>query len=164
MATAEGQLTQLITQTFGSSNSAVQSLVDLGITVNSDGSISLNQTQLQTALQDDPQSVASFFTTASTGFAAVAQSTVTAITDPNTGSFTLASNALQDSINGYQNQITNLNAILTNQEQNLTNTFANLETFLSQMQEQQSLISEIQPISDSSSSSSSSSSSGSKVL
>ena len=164
VATAEGQLTQLITQTFGSSNSAVQSLVDLGITVNSDGSISLNQTQLQTALQDDPQSVASFFTTASTGFAAVAQSTVTAITDPNTGSFTLASNALQDSINGYQNQITNLNAILTNQEQNLTNTFANLETFLSQMQEQQSLISEIQPISDSSSSSSSSSSSGSKVL
>jgi flagellar hook-associated protein 2 len=166
VATAESQLNQLITQTFGSSNSAVQSLVDLGISVNSDGSLSLNQTQLQSVLQNDPQAVANFFTTASTGFAAMAQSTVTAITDPNTGSFTLASNALQDSINGYQNQITNLNAILNNQEQQLTQTFANLETFISQMQEQQSLIGEIQPISSdgSSSSSSSSSSSGSKVI
>lgn len=154
----------MITQPFGSSNSQVQTLVDLGVTVNSDGSLSLNQTQLQSVLQNDPQAVASFFTTASTGFAAVAQSTVTSITDPNTGSFTLASNALQDSINGYQNQITNLNAILNNQEQQLSQTFANLETFISQMQEQQSLIGEIQPISSSGSSSSSSSSSGSKVI
>jgi flagellar capping protein FliD len=110
--------------------------------------------------------VASFFTTATSGFAAVAQSTVTGITDPNTGSFTLASNSLQDSINGYQNQITNLNSILNNQEQQLSQTFANLESFISQMQEQQNLIGEIQPISSSgsSSSSSSSSSSGSKVI
>jgi len=164
VATAESALDQLITQPFGSSNSQVQTLVDLGVTVNSDGSLSLNQTQLQSLLENDPQAVASFFTTASTGFAAVAQSTVTSITDPNTGSFTLASNALQDSINGYQNQITNLNAILTNQEQQLSQTFANLETFISQMQEQQSLIGEIQPISSSGSSSSSSSSSGSKVI
>jgi len=163
--TAQNQLNSLITQTFGSSGSAVQTLVDLGITVNSDGSLSLSQTQLQTALQDDPQAVASFFTTATTGFSAVAQSTLTGITDPNTGTFTLASNALQDSINGYQSQITNLNAILTNQEQQLTNTFASLESFISQMQEQQTLISQIQPISSSgSSSSSSSSSSGSKVI
>jgi flagellar hook-associated protein 2 len=162
---AESQLNSLITQPFNSSGSAVQTLVDLGITVNSDGSLSLNQNQLQTALANDPQSVTSFFTTASTGFAAVAQSTLTSITDPNTGSFTLASNTLQDSINNYQDRITQLNTILTNQEQLLTQTFANLETFISQMQTQSSLISQIAPLSvDGSSSSSSSSSSKSSLL
>jgi flagellar hook-associated protein 2 len=161
VARAETQLNTLITQPFGSSGSPVQTLVDLGITVNDDGSLALNQTQLQTALQNDPQAVTSFFTTASTGFAAVAQSTLTSITDPNTGSFTLASDTLQDSINDYQERITELNQILTNQEQQLTQTFANLETFISQMQEQQSLISQIAPISSDGSSSSSSSSSSS---
>jgi flagellar hook-associated protein 2 len=157
-------LNTLITQPFNSSNSPVQTLVDLGITVNSDGSLSLNTTQLQTALQNDSSAVTSFFTTASTGFAAVAQSTLTGITDPNTGTFTLASNVLQDSINSYQTQITDLNAILTNQEQQLTNTFANLETFISQMQEQSNMISAIQPVGSTSSSSSSSSSSGKSSL
>jgi flagellar hook-associated protein 2 len=161
---AESQLNTLITQPVNTGSTAVQTLVDLGITVNSDGSLSLNQDQLQNVLTNDPQAVATFFTQAKTGFAAVAQSTVTSITDPNTGSFTLASNTLQDSINGYQSQITNLNAILNNQEQQLAQTFANLETFLSQMQEQQTLIGQIQPVGTSSSSSSSSSSSGSKVI
>ncbi|HEX4071913.1 MAG TPA: flagellar filament capping protein FliD, partial [Planctomycetaceae bacterium] len=146
VSTAENELNTLITQPFNSSNSPIQTLVDLGITVNSDGSLSLNTTQLQTALQNDSSAVTSFFTTASTGFAAVAQSTLTGITDPNTGTFTLASNVLQDSINNYQTQITDLNAILTNQEQQLTNTFANLETFISQMQDQSNLISALQPV------------------
>jgi flagellar hook-associated protein 2 len=137
--------------------------VDLGISVNSDGSLSLNSDQLQTALQEDPAAVQSFFTTATTGFAAVAQTTLTGLTDPNTGTFALASNALQDSINGYQSQITNLNAILVNQEQQLSQDFANLETFISQMQTQSNEISAIEPVGSSSSSSSSSSSKSSLV-
>ncbi len=160
---AEIQLNSLITQPFNSSGSsstsAVQTLVDLGITVNSDGSLSLNQTQLQSALANDPQSVASFFTTASTGFAAVAQSTLSGITDPNTGTFALASNTLQDSINGYQERITQLNQILNNQEQQLAQTFANLETFLSEMKQQASMIDQIAPLNVNGSSSSSSNSS-----
>jgi flagellar hook-associated protein 2 len=164
VSAAESQLSTLITQTFGSSNSAVQSLVDLGITVNSDGSLSLNSDQLQTALQEAPAAVQSFFTTAKTGFAAVAQSTLTGLTDPNTGTFTLASNVLQDSINGYQSQITNLNAILVNQEQQLTQEFANLETFISEMQQQSNEINAIQPVGSTSSSSSSSSSGKSSLV
>ena len=160
---ADTQLNSLITQPFNSSGSAVQSLVDLGITVNSDGSLSLNQDQLQIgARKRSRRASPSFFTTASTGFAAVAQSTVTGITDPNTGTFTLASNTLQDSINGYQKRITELNQILTNQEQQLTQTFANLETFIStDARQQSSLISQIAPLSVDGSSSSSSSSSSS---
>jgi flagellar hook-associated protein 2 len=158
---AKSQLSSLITQPFNSSGSAVQTLVDLGITVNSDGSLALNQNQLQTTLQNNPQSVTSFFTTATTGFAASAQSTLTSITDPNTGAFTLASNTLQDSINNYQTRITALNTILTNQEQLLTQTFSNLETFISQMRTQSSLISQLAPLSSSGTYGSTSSSSSS---
>jgi flagellar hook-associated protein 2 len=164
VARAETELNSLITQPFGSSGSPVQTLVDLGITVNSDGSLSLSQSQLQTELQNNPQSVTSFFTTATTGFAAVAQSALTGITDPNSGTFSLASDTLQDSINGYQERITELNQILTNQEQQLTDTFANLETFISQMQEQSNLISQIAPLGSTTSSSSSSSSSSKSTL
>jgi flagellar hook-associated protein 2 len=161
----ENQLTELITQPFSSGSTAISTLVDLGITVGSNGQLSLDQSTLQNALNTNPSAVASFFTTAKTGFAAVAQNTLNAITDPNTGSFTEASNSLQDSITNYQNRITELNQILSDQETNLTNIFANLETNLAQMQLQQqyvALIAQDSPSNSSSSSSSSSSNSSSK--
>jgi len=116
---------------------------------------------LQSLLTSNPQEVSNFFTTASTGFAATVQSTLKKITDPTTGSFTLANNALQDSINSYQNQITTLNQILTNQQQQLAQSFANLETFIAQMQSQQQEVAQLALIAGSSSGSSSSSSSSS---
>jgi flagellar hook-associated protein 2 len=149
-------LTSLITQSFGAAGSSINTLVDLGITVGANGQVSLNQVTLQNALNTNPSQVASFFTTATTGFAAVAQSTLNAITDPNTGSFTNASNTLQESISTYQDRITNLNQILTNQETQLSATFANLETVIAAMQLQQQYIATITTSSTSSSSSSSS--------
>src|SRR5580704_8271055 len=153
------ELASMITQPFSSGSNAISTLVDLGITISSNGQLSLNSSTLQNALNTNPSAVASFFTTAKTGFAAVAQNTLNAITDPNTGSFTEASNTLQNSITTYQDRITQLNQILTDQENNLTNIFANLETSLAQMQLQQQYISLIAPVSGGSSSGSSSSSS-----
>jgi flagellar hook-associated protein 2 len=157
---AQSQLTSLITQSFGKAGSSINTLVDLGITIGANGQLSLNSATLQNALNNNPSQVASFFTTASTGFAAVAQSTLNAITDPNTGSFTTASNTLQNSISTYQDRITSLNQILTAQENQLTSTFANLESFIAEMQLQQQYIAQIQPVGGSSSSSSSSSTPG----
>jgi flagellar hook-associated protein 2 len=151
----QNELASLITQPFSSGSNAISTLVDLGITISSNGQLSLNSSTLQNALNTNPSAVASFFTTAKTGFAAVAQNTLNAITDPNTGSFTEASNTLQNSITTYQDRITQLNQILTDQENNLTNIFANLETSLAQMQLQQQYISLIAPVNGSSSSSSS---------
>jgi len=163
---AETQLSSLITQPILPSGNTVQTFGDLGISVGPTGSLTLDQNQLQSVLTSNPQEVSNFFTTASTGFAAVVQSTLKSITDPTTGSFTLANNALQDSINSYQNQITTLNQILTNQQQQLAQSFANLEAFIAQMQSQQQEVSQLSLIAGSSSgssSSSSSSSSGSSV-
>jgi flagellar hook-associated protein 2 len=151
----QNELASLITQPFSSGSNAISTLVDLGITISSNGQLSLNSSTLQNALNTNPSAVASFFTTAKTGFAAVAQNTLNAITDPNTGSFTEASNTLLYSITTYQDRITQLNQILTDQENNLTNIFANLETSLAQMQLQQQYISLIAPVNGSSSSSSS---------
>jgi flagellar hook-associated protein 2 len=164
---AQDRLTSLITQPFNSGSSAISTLVDLGITIGANGQLSLNQATLQSALDTNPSGVANFFTTTKTGFAASAQNALNAITDPSTGSFTEASNTLQDSITMYQDRISDLNQILTNQETQLSNTFANLEASLATMQLQQKYIGLIAPInndgssaSNSSSSSSSSSSSG----
>jgi flagellar hook-associated protein 2 len=153
---AQNQLASLVTQPFKSGSSAISTLVDLGITIGPNGQLSLNQTTLQNALDTNPSAVSGFFTTAKTGFAAIAQSTLNSITDPNTGTFTEASNTLQSSINTYQDRISSLNQILNDQEAQLATTFANLETFLAQMQLQQQYVSLIAPVGGSSSSSSSS--------
>jgi flagellar hook-associated protein 2 len=159
---ARRQLASLFTQPFNSGSASINTLVDLGISVNSDGSLSLDTTKLQSALDSNPQSVTNFFTTASTGFAATAQNVLKSITDPTNGSFTLANNTLQSSITTYQNRITALNQILNTQAQDLVQTFAQLETFIAQMQSTQQQIAQILPL-DSSGSSSSNSSSGSKL-
>jgi flagellar hook-associated protein 2 len=158
----QNELTSLVTQPFSSGSSAISTLVDLGITISSNGQLSLNQSTLQNALNTNASAVSSFFTTAKTGFAAVAQNTLNAITDPNTGTFTEASNSLQNTVTTYQDRITELNQILTSQVTSLTNIFANLESTLAQMQAQQQYIALIAPVSGSSNGSSSSSSSSSK--
>jgi len=162
---AENQLASLVTQPFNSGSSDLSTLVDLGISIDSSGQLSFDQTTLQNLLNTNPSAVSTFFTTAKTGFGAVAQNTLNSITDPNTGSFSEASDTLQDSISNYQNRITELNQILSDQEANLTNTFANLESTLASMQLQQqyvSLIAQDSPNNNDSSSSSSGSSSSSK--
>ncbi len=162
---AKNQLAQLITQSFNSGSSSISTLVDLGITIGSNGQLSFNQATLQDALATNPQNVVNFFTTAKTGFASVGQNVLNSITAAQTGSFSEASDTLNDSITNYQNRITELNQILTNQEQQLSQTFANLEANLAKLQAQQqyvSLIAQDSPSNNSSSSSSSSSCSSSK--
>ena len=55
---------------------SVSSLADLGVTVNSDGSLALDTTTLQSAYAADPDAVQAFFSTKTTGFAAQLDQTI----------------------------------------------------------------------------------------
>src|SRR5208282_569264 len=63
------QLSQLLTGSFSASG-PVQSLADVGITVQSDGTLSFNQSQFDSVWDSDPTAVQQFFTTAKTGVSA----------------------------------------------------------------------------------------------
>jgi flagellar hook-associated protein 2 len=154
----ESQMSNIVTQSFLPPGNSVRTLIDLGISVNSDGTLSLNQSTLQNALDTNPQQVTNFFTTATTGFGAVAQKLVQSFTDPYTGTLTLESNSLQQSIDTYNDRITTLTQLMTDKQTQLEQQFAQLETFIGSMQTQQSALATISPLGDSSSSSSSSSS------
>ena len=65
-----------------SGNGAITNLADLGITMNEDGTLTVDSSQLTSALTSNFQGVQSFFQTTSTGFAQKFSSDLTNLTDP----------------------------------------------------------------------------------
>jgi flagellar hook-associated protein 2 len=100
------------TNTAGSSGTVIPNLTALGISVNNDGTLNVDSSNLQSTLQNNFSGVQSFFQGASlNGFANSLDQTLTSFIDPSNGAFTLD---LQ-SISG---QETDLNTDITNFETN----------------------------------------------
>jgi flagellar capping protein FliD len=153
-------------------------LADIGITVNANGettsgtTLSFDQNTFETAFANDPTAVQNLFSDATIGLGNVISKSMSALTDPVNGSLTLETHTLDTQITQYQNQINELNAILAEKKSQLEDEFNNMETTLSSLQSQGTLLSALSSIkvstagsnsnvgSSASSSSSSSSSSG----
>jgi flagellar hook-associated protein 2 len=150
---------------YGPAGNAVRSLADLGISVNKDGSLTLDQSDLGQQIAANPTAVNNFFLDTTNGFAAKLKSTVNSFTDPLTGQLTQESNSLQDSVTSIEDRIATLNDILDARQQTLAKQFIHLETVLANLRTQQSalagLLNLAAPATSNSGSSSSSSSSGS---
>jgi flagellar hook-associated protein 2 len=125
---------------YGPAGNAVRSLADLGVSVNQDGSLTLDQTVLAQQLAQNPTAVNNFFLDATNGFAAKLKSTVNSFTDPLTGELTQESNSLQASATSVEDRITTLNDILTARQQTLATQFIHLETVLANLRTQQSAL------------------------
>ncbi len=117
-----------------SASSGFNNLASLGITMNDDGTLTVNSATLASALTSNPGAVQNFFTNASaTGFADNFNSDLTHLTDPSTGILNedLASNQSQQS--DLTTEITNFQAQLASQKTQLDQEFsqvnANLEEY-----------------------------------
>jgi flagellar hook-associated protein 2 len=159
------QLSQLVTAQFASSG-PVQSLADVGITVQSNGTLTFNQNQFQSAWNSDPTAVQQMFTAAKTGVSAQFDTLINQLAGQSDNSL-LASRAaaLQGEISDNQATITRMNQRL-NDEQNLLYTeFYNMDLTIGKLKTTQSIINTMYSVSPdfgaSGSSSSSSSSSSS---
>jgi flagellar hook-associated protein 2 len=150
---------------FGPAGNAFSSLADLGVSVNQDGSLTLDSTVLNQKIAQNPTAVSNFFLDASNGFAVKLKNMVNSFADPVTGELTVEGSSLQSTITSTEDRIATLNAILTARQQTLTNQFVHLETVLANLRTQQSalagLLNLTSPTASSSSGSSSSSSSSS---
>jgi flagellar hook-associated protein 2 len=138
------QMQSVVNNLYGSSGSPVRSLLDLGVTVNSDGSLVFDKSVLDNQLQTNPKAVSDFFSTASTGFGAVLTNSINSMTDTTTGSLALESTADQSTIDTLNSQITDLNSLLNSQQTDLYNEFYNMETTLSALQSQQRVLAQFQ--------------------
>ncbi len=136
------QLSQLLTSSFASSG-PVQSLADVGITVQSDGTLSFDQNQFSAAWDANPTAVQQMFTTAKTGVSARFDTLINQLAGPTDSLLSSRATALQNEISDNQSTITQMNQRL-NDEQNLLYTqFYNMDLTIGKLKNTQSLISQI---------------------
>jgi flagellar hook-associated protein 2 len=147
-----------------STSGSVQSLADLGVTINSDGTLSLDQSTFTNAYQSNPDDVEQFFTTSNTGFSALFHNLSQQFAATGTGILSEESTALSTEVTNNQQQLTLMKTSLTNESTRLTNEFDNMEVAISKLQSELSVINAFaESVNGSSSGSSSSSSSSSST-
>jgi flagellar hook-associated protein 2 len=115
-------------------SSAVATLADLGITMNNDGTLSLNTATLNSAIQNNFSAVQSFLQGASSnGFVNLLSNQLTSLTDPTNGAFTVDLQSLNNENSDLQNQINNFQPYLQQQQTYLTNEFNQADIALEQL-------------------------------
>jgi flagellar hook-associated protein 2 len=151
--TISTQLANFVNSKFGASTDSVRSLGQLGVTLGTDGTLTLNTSQLQSLLQSDPTSVIDFLTNSTNGLAARFQKVTNTLTTAGTGVISTRSHVLSSTILRQTNNIATLNTQLKAQQTMLFNQFYAMETALSSLKTQQSALSALTGFSTSSSSS-----------
>ncbi|HSY37727.1 MAG TPA: flagellar filament capping protein FliD [Acidobacteriaceae bacterium] len=122
----------------GSSTTTVQNLTSLGITVGSDGTLSVNSTTLNNALQNNFGDVQNFFQgTAQNGFAGVLDTQLTSFTNAADGAFTVDLQSIKTEITGLQTNITNFEAnVIAPLQTKMQSDFSQAEILLQQLPQQ----------------------------
>lgn len=107
-----------------SGNSVYNSLASLGISMNDDGTLSVNSTQLSSALSSNPAAFVSFFQNATqTGFADSFNKDLTNLTNPTEGVLNLDLTQNEAQQQNLTNNINNFEAQLTSEQTALTSEF-----------------------------------------
>jgi flagellar hook-associated protein 2 len=131
----------LVTNTIsGPAGNSIQSLTDLGISVNQDGTLSLDSTALSLKLSQNPTAVSQFFLDSTNGFATKLKNTLNSFTDAKSGLLTQDANGLTASSTSIEQRVTALQAQLLSRQEALFNKFINLETILSNLRTQQTAL------------------------
>jgi flagellar hook-associated protein 2 len=125
-------------------NGAVNSLGDLGISFNNDGTLSVDTNTLTSALQSNPSAVQSFFASATAGsFGANLTNNLAALADPVVGSVATditglqqAQTALTQQISDFQSQLNVTQQALTTQYDQVDVTLQELPLLLAQVNQQ----------------------------
>ncbi len=99
----------------------VATLADLGITMNKDGTLTLNTATLESAIQNNFSAVQNFMQgTASNGFVANLNNQLSTLTDPANGAFTIDLQSISSENSDLQDQINSFQAYLNTKQTLLT--------------------------------------------
>ena len=124
----------LSTGAYTSGGNGVSTLADLGITMNNDGTLTLDSSTLNSAIQNNFSAVQNFFQgTASNGFASLLSGQLTNLTDPVSGAFTVDLQSISNENSDLQTQINNFQTYLSNQTTLLTNEYNQADILLQQL-------------------------------
>lgn len=148
------QDTLLSAGSYSGGGNGVGTLADLGITMNGDGTLTLNSATLNNAIQNNFSGVQAFLQgTASNGFVSYLNNQLNTLTDAASGAFTLDLQSISAQNTTLQNDINNYQTYLNNQQTVLTNEYNQADIVLQEMPEQIAQVDAELGISNSSSSS-----------
>ena len=136
------QLSQLLTTQFASSG-PVQSLADVGITVQSDGTLSFNQNQFASAWAANPAAVQQMFTAKTTGVSARFDTLINQLAGPTDSLLSARATALQTEISDNQSTITKMNQRLSDEQNLLYTEYYNMDLTIGKLKNTGSIISSI---------------------
>jgi flagellar hook-associated protein 2 len=130
----EGAINYAATPATGTTTT-VATLNDLGITANTDGTLSVNSATLNSALINSPNDVQNFFDgSALNGFAASMNSALNTFTEPADGAFTVDLSGFKASYNDLTTQISDFETnYIAGQQTSLTATYSTAEIALQQL-------------------------------
>ena len=107
-----------------------RTLADIGVKIQSDGTLQLNSAQLSKALANDPGSVDAVFSTASTGVAARMDALSKTLTDSVDGLLVQRQKSLQKTIKDLTTSNARLQVNVDNYKLQLRRQFANMEKLI----------------------------------
>jgi len=139
LTTVQSQLLQAMTYSV-SGNTGVSSLASIGITMNDDGTLSVDNTTLSNAAQNNSSALQQFMQ-GTNGFATTLQNSLATLTAPNTGALTVDISNLQSNYTDLQSQINDIETQITSQHDALVTQYSTLNALLedypTQLQETQ---------------------------
>ncbi len=138
-------LSQLVSGTF-SGNGKLQSLADVGVTVQSDGTLAFDQSVLDAAWAASPAAVQQLFTTKNTGIADRFDNLINNLAGDPTSLLAGRINALKTEITSNQSQIDQMNQRLTDEQNRLYISYYNMDLAVGKFKNLQSVISNLAPI------------------
>jgi len=114
-------------------NNGIVNLASLGVNLNNDGTLTVDDSALSSALSSNYSAVQNFLQSTTNGFAQNFSNAITSITDPGTGVLTLDANGISQSAQSIGQRISDLQAALLVRQQQLTQVYAQVNTTLQQL-------------------------------
>ncbi|MGB9490324.1 MAG: flagellar filament capping protein FliD [Terriglobales bacterium] len=119
---------------YSTSGGTVSTLADLGISMNNDGTLTVDDSQLSNAIQNNYGAVQTFLQgTSSNGFASTLNTQLKTLTDSVSGAFTVDLQSISAENTDLQGQINNFETYLTSQQTYLTNEYNKADIALQEL-------------------------------
>ena len=136
MRQLQSSMSAIASQSFGGMN-----LTQLGITIDSDGNMSLDSDTLNATLQSNPNALSDMFVT--NGLATALYNMTTEYTDPVNGILTAKDKSITDQTSTLQDEINQIEDNATAMQTRLQDEFNQLETTMSQLQSEGNAVSKM---------------------
>jgi flagellar hook-associated protein 2 len=128
----QGEL--LSAATFAGTGNSINTLSQLGVTMNNDGTLTIDNSKLSAAVNSDFNGVQNFFhPVTGIGFAASLKAQLDPLTDPTQGAFSIELKGMSDGQKSFQDQMDNYELYIANEQTLLTAQYTQVDLALRQL-------------------------------